>query len=80
MRYLFNGKDVMAVLPTVTIRQEFNFSVVCQCKMRLTSTNPTVRDICTFNLLFSVRSLEFFLASFVFMKGTSSCVIKRNFW
>ena len=29
-------KDVMAVLPT-GFAEEFNFSVVCQCNMRLTS-------------------------------------------
>ena len=32
------------------------------------------------HLLFSVWSLNLFVASLVFMKGTSCCVIIRNFW
>ena len=31
------------------------------------------------HLPFSVRSLDLFVASLVFMKGTSCCVIKGNF-
>ena len=31
------------------------------------------------HLPFSVRSLDVFIASLVFMKGTSHCVFKRNF-
>ena len=50
MRHLF----VMAVLPT-RFAEEFNFSVVCQCKMKLTSLHDSYSSV---HLLFSVRSLE----------------------
>ena len=52
-------------------RREFKFEEV---------DFPTrLRRFVTFvHLLFSVRSLDLFVASLVFMKGTSSCVIRRK--
>ena len=38
-----------------------------------------LRFVTFVHLPFSVRSLDLFVASLVFMKGTSCCVIKRNF-
>ena len=37
-----------------------------------------LRFVTYVHLPFSVGSLDFFVASLVFMKGTSSCVIRRN--
>ena len=44
---------------------------------RPTRAAPTVCDICTFAVLFSVSGP--FYASHVFMRGTLCCVINRNF-
>ena len=49
----------------------------CLCKMRLTTR--LLRFVTFVHLPFFVRSLDLFVASLVFMKGTSCCVIKRNF-
>ena len=38
-----------------------------------------LRFVTFVHLPFSVRSLDLFAASLVFMKGTSCCVIRRNF-
>ena len=43
----------------------------------LAYTTSTVRDTCTFAVLCSVLR-PFFVASLVFMTGTSCCVIRRN--
>ena len=51
-----------------------------QCKMRLTTR--LLRFVTFVHLPFYVQSLNLFLvfvASLVFMKGTSCCVIKMNF-
>ena len=37
-----------------------------------------LRFVTYVHLPFSVVSLDFFVASLVFMKGTSSCVVRRN--
>ena len=49
-------------------------------EMGLTSLHDLeiLRFMTFVQLPFSVRSLDFFVASLVFMKGTSSCVIRRN--
>ena len=47
--------------------------------MRLTSLHDSSSLFVTFvHLPFSVRSFDLFVASLVFMKGTSCCVIKIN--
>ena len=50
------------------------------CEMGLTSLHEfeILRFVTYVHLPFSVGSLDFFVASLVFMKGTSSCVIRRN--
>ena len=50
------------------------------CETGLTSLHDLeiLRFVTYVQLPFSVRSLDFFVASLVFMKGTSSCVIMRN--
>ena len=50
------------------------------CEMGLTSLHDfeIIRFVTYVQLPFSVRSLDFLVASLVFMKGTSSCVIGRN--
>ena len=40
------------------------------------NTTPTVRAICTFAVYF--RSFHLFVASLLFMKGISYCVIRRK--
>ena len=52
---------------------------VCSVKCGwIAYTTSTVRDICTFAVLSSVTR-PFFVGSLVFMKGTSCCVVRRNF-
>ena len=53
------------------------------CKMGLTSLHDfeieILLTVVTFvHLPFSIGSLDIFVASLVFMKGTSCCVIRRN--
>ena len=50
------------------------------CKMGLTIayTTSMVHDINFVHSPFSVGSLDLFVASFVFMKGTSCSVMRRN--
>ena len=50
------------------------------CEMGLTSLHDfeILRFVTYVDLPFSVGSLDIFVASLVFMKGTSSCVIRRN--
>ena len=50
------------------------------CEMGLTSLHDfeILRFVTYVDLPFSVGSLDVFVASLVFMKGTSSCVIRRN--
>ena len=40
------------------------------------NTTPTARAICTFAYIF--RSFDLFVASLLFMKGISYCVIRRK--
>ena len=51
------------------------------CKLRLISLHPEPTRLRRFvtSVPFSVRLLDLFVASLVFMKGTSCCVIRRNF-
>ena len=52
------------------------------CKMGLTSLHhldiKILRFVTFVHLPFSVGSLNLFVTSLVFMKGTSCCVIRRN--
>ena len=42
------------------------------------NTTPTVRVICTLDLPFIFRSFDLFVASLLFMKGISYCLIRRK--
>ena len=64
---------------TGEIRFRVHFGELMMCKMGLTSLQTRLLRYVTFlHLPFSVGSLDLFVASLVFMKGTSRCVIRRN--
>ena len=50
------------------------------CEMGLTGLHDLeiLRFVTYVHFPFSVGSFDFFVASLVFLKGTSSCVIRRN--
>ena len=63
-------------------KSSHNFAEIMKSAFNIDVQNETTRLLrfMTFvHLPFSVRSLDLFVASLVFMKGTSCCVLKMNF-
>ena len=83
VKSLLHGKDVLVVLPTGYGKRLLYQMFPCPKDFEMQNGIDQPAQLLQFltfvHLLFSVGSLDLYVASLVFMKGTSCCVIRRNF-